>query len=930
MTHVQVPGVRHGLRLREQPYRRGRDAERPADALCGSGPAPHRNPTGGTGLTYQWYDGGSTISGATSSTSTANATGTHSYNCKVTGSGCGSGRLDAPRPRSPGRRGPPSPAWPRSPTRTAPPADSTSPGAPRRTPCPGGVTYAVYRSTTTPVSPVAGNLIASGLSYHPIATGHLINGTTYYYLVRAANVSNGIEDTNAVEKCGVPCGPSRSRPSPTPSRGRSPAGASTWPAGPTPPSPVPRTGPGPRRRSTTGRIPGSRGQDHRHPHALVSPSFGVVASRLSASTTPTSSKGPAPATTAARWSSQPTAGRRGPWSPTPTSPPACSTARCQWLQQPHRRQARLVLRDRGRHDPGGRLNLGGDANLREQDRSGAVARGQRLLPRPPAGTWTTWSSPTSAPPARAPPVPGLPGEVTPGDTSARPSPGPTRTPTVGRPPGPLPTPSTGASTRTCLTSSTRRPILHQVHGRHDQHSRRRRRPDGRHRTLLLVPGDRVQRRRRRPRGQRHRRRENRESLRSLLPRNGRVSWPHAGVNRPAPPRPPTRRDGASRHLRHAHPRARSPPRTEETSSSTTVTWTSWAGRATSTRRSSRRTSSRTRGRKGSQDRDPLRRNGRGPPAVARGGSARRPGGPGYYTASKFNTDEPGRRDPHGAPAPALQRPPRHLPPLQPRRHPGRGLRHHRHEGVEEPRRGGGGAQDPHLREHPRGREGRAHGRLRRARHHPRRLHRRAAGRHGEEARGRVGDVVHPHGEPLRQRPQHAVQQQQRGPEPELLGPRGLGRASRLVREGDPGHPGPHGDGHRRPPQEAVHHLPLLPRRRDLLQLRLELHVHARPTDEPIFWSSRTGGSGCGGQTMPTLAPNGLAEGLPGRVHDERVLVHRGLRLVQHQGGHQRLVLRRSGADLDTTIEVTATKTPARRPDPHLLRPSTGRPSSTTC
>ncbi len=41
----------------------------------------------------------------------------------------------------------------------------------------------------------------------------------------------------------------------------------------------------------------------------------------------------------------------------------------------------------------------------------------------------------------------------------------------------------------------------------------------------------------------------------------------------------------------------------------------------------------------------------------------------YYTASKFNTINPAAGHPHGAPAPAVQRPPGHLPALQPREPP---------------------------------------------------------------------------------------------------------------------------------------------------------------------------------------------------------------------------------------------------------------------
>jgi fibronectin type 3 domain-containing protein len=74
--------------------------------------------------------------------------------------------------------------------------------------CGGPLTYNVYRSTTTPFTPAAGNRIASGLgtTSYTDATG-LANGTTYYYIVRAVDSAIGAEETNVVTKSGSPTGP---------------------------------------------------------------------------------------------------------------------------------------------------------------------------------------------------------------------------------------------------------------------------------------------------------------------------------------------------------------------------------------------------------------------------------------------------------------------------------------------------------------------------------------------------------------------------------------------------------------------------------------------------------------------------------------------------------------------------------------------------
>jgi len=74
--------------------------------------------------------------------------------------------------------------------------------------CGGAITYSVHRSETPGFPPDASNRIATGLTtlnYDDVGT--LVNGTRYYYVVRATEVSNATnEDTNTVERSAVPTG----------------------------------------------------------------------------------------------------------------------------------------------------------------------------------------------------------------------------------------------------------------------------------------------------------------------------------------------------------------------------------------------------------------------------------------------------------------------------------------------------------------------------------------------------------------------------------------------------------------------------------------------------------------------------------------------------------------------------------------------------
>jgi hypothetical protein len=76
------------------------------------------------------------------------------------------------------------------------------------TACSGPVTYNVYRSTTSGFTPAPANRVASNVSATSYADAVDIGGgTTYYYVVRAVDAGNGVEEANTTQKSGAPTGP---------------------------------------------------------------------------------------------------------------------------------------------------------------------------------------------------------------------------------------------------------------------------------------------------------------------------------------------------------------------------------------------------------------------------------------------------------------------------------------------------------------------------------------------------------------------------------------------------------------------------------------------------------------------------------------------------------------------------------------------------
>jgi hypothetical protein len=74
--------------------------------------------------------------------------------------------------------------------------------------CSGPVSYNVYRSSTAGFTPAPANRIATGLSGTSYDDAvDLAVGATYYYVVRAVDLGNAVEESNTTQKNGVPTGP---------------------------------------------------------------------------------------------------------------------------------------------------------------------------------------------------------------------------------------------------------------------------------------------------------------------------------------------------------------------------------------------------------------------------------------------------------------------------------------------------------------------------------------------------------------------------------------------------------------------------------------------------------------------------------------------------------------------------------------------------
>ncbi len=78
--------------------------------------------------------------------------------------------------------------------------------------CGAGVTYAVYRDLSPGFVPAAANRIASGVAGTGYSDGTVQPFQPYWYVVRATDTGNGVEDGNLTERSGVATGPATDGP----------------------------------------------------------------------------------------------------------------------------------------------------------------------------------------------------------------------------------------------------------------------------------------------------------------------------------------------------------------------------------------------------------------------------------------------------------------------------------------------------------------------------------------------------------------------------------------------------------------------------------------------------------------------------------------------------------------------------------------------
>ncbi len=165
--------------------------------------------SGGVGpFTYQWYQDGMPIAGATDPTFQPVDGGTHTYNARVKAATCPDQALDGQPTEivvesSPQFAGVVS-ATDRNQITCAIDVDWDAAWSV----CPGPIVYDVYRATSPGVAPVPANRVGTGVLATSYAdTIGLDSGVEYHYLVRAVETSTGQEDANTAERSALPTAP---------------------------------------------------------------------------------------------------------------------------------------------------------------------------------------------------------------------------------------------------------------------------------------------------------------------------------------------------------------------------------------------------------------------------------------------------------------------------------------------------------------------------------------------------------------------------------------------------------------------------------------------------------------------------------------------------------------------------------------------------
>jgi hypothetical protein len=208
ITQVDVPGTcATGSSCADNPFV---DVQPNGPLTSCAGTAPLLASTaGGSGeFTYQWLQDGIPIPGATESTFTPTDLGTYDFNCEVQAATCPDPARDGldtevtsvNAPLFDGVQSVDDPQASACSLNVAWNAASTI--------CAGPLRYYVYRDTSPALSPTPDNLVASGLTATSFTdSGGLSFETTYYYLVRALDMSTAQFDANVAEAAAAPTGP---------------------------------------------------------------------------------------------------------------------------------------------------------------------------------------------------------------------------------------------------------------------------------------------------------------------------------------------------------------------------------------------------------------------------------------------------------------------------------------------------------------------------------------------------------------------------------------------------------------------------------------------------------------------------------------------------------------------------------------------------
>jgi len=209
ITNVDVPGTcATGSSCEDNPFV-DVDPEGPITVCSLDSPLLSANLSSGNGpFVYQWFMDSFPIPGATGSTYQTTEMGTHAYNAKVKSESCPDDVMDGLDtvvtlenvPLFAGLTSVYDSQQDACSVMVEWDAASSA--------CYGPLRYYVYRDSSPAVSPLPENLVAAGLSGTSfLDSSGLLEGNSYYYLVRTIDQSTGRFDSNLVEGSATPTGP---------------------------------------------------------------------------------------------------------------------------------------------------------------------------------------------------------------------------------------------------------------------------------------------------------------------------------------------------------------------------------------------------------------------------------------------------------------------------------------------------------------------------------------------------------------------------------------------------------------------------------------------------------------------------------------------------------------------------------------------------